>query len=246
MVDLGCMTIPLSGDFNTLLLFTGCLFALTCNYLALSQVTPKGPAIGAGSPDEIVKALGKTMIAQAAWCIIYNNYVGASVLTMLCSGPWKMIDPAKQTGQWTAQVGRFSANKFEQSVVFLPCLWMYAVLVDYETAGALGILYCIQRSVYPFFYTFMGKFTFWFEHLTQIGYTINGTFLLGCLMKGFGYDYIQFAKDNLLLVPVLGWCIGVASLLPGIGPGLPWFALHATMDSRRKAAAEGYTPIKNQ
>jgi len=234
MVRVGCITLPFSGDFNTVFIFTGFAFAILCVCIAVNLVTPKGPAIAAGSPAEIVDALGKTMIAQVVWCIIYYNYVGAAVLCVFTTGPWELIDATKQTDKWSAQVGRFSANQFEQSVVFIPCLWMYAVLIDSETAGALGILYCIQRAIYPFFYVIQGRFTFLFEHITQVGYAINGTFMLGCLMKGFGYNYIEVAKENTILIPVLGTAIGVFTLLPGVGITLPWFALHTSFDRARK------------
>lgn len=235
MVRLGCITLPLSGDFNTILIFAAFAFAIVCNYVALSQVTPKGPAISAGSPDEIVDALGKTMIAQVLWCIIYHNYIGAAVLCVFCSGPWEIIDGQKQTDKWGANASRFSANQFEHAPVFIPCMWMYAVLVDSETAGALGILYCIQRCCYPFFYVVQGRFTLWFEFLTQVGYTVNGTFMLGCLMRASGHDYVHFAKENPVLVPVLGATIGVFTLLPGVGVTLPWFTWHTLADRGRKS-----------
>jgi len=202
-------------------------------------VEPVGPAIAAGGSKEIVDALGKTMIVQAVWCIIYYNYVGASVLTVFTSGPWEMIDKDKQTDKWAAQAGRFSGNQFEQSVVFIPCMWMYAVLVDYETAWVLGVLYLINRAIYPLFYVLHGKFTFWFEHITQMGYAVNGTFMLGCLMTGFGYDFIEYAKSHTMLVPVLGASIGVFTLLPGIGVTLPWFILHTCFDRSRKQGEMG-------
>jgi len=236
MVRVGCITLPFSGDFNTLLIFSGFAIAIISVSVAFNMVTPKGPAIAAGSPEKIVDALGTTMIAQAVWCIIYYNYVGASVLCVFTTGPWEMLDGKKQTEKWSAQIGRFSANQFEQSVVFIPCLWMYAVLVDSETAGALGVLYCIQRAIYPLFYVIQGRFTFWFENITQMGYAVNGTFMLGCLMRGFGYDYITFAQQNGILVPVLGAVIGVFTLLPGVGITLPWFALHTYADRSRKQA----------
>lgn len=242
MVRVGCITLPFSGDFNTLMIFTGFGCACLCTSIAFNRVTPKGPAIAEGSPEKIIDALGKTMIVQAVWCIIYHNYVGASVLTVFTSGPWEMLDKNKQTDKWSAQIGRYSGNQFEQSVVFIPCLWMYAVLVDYETAWALGVLYCIGRAVYPLFYVLQGRFTFWFEHITQVGYAVNGTFMLGCLMRGFGYNYIQYAKEHNFLVPVLGAAIGVFTILPGVGITLPWFAMHTSFDRARKQA-EPYSPM---
>lgn len=243
IVNLGCMKLPFEGPFNTLMIFTGFATACICTTVAFNCVTPKGPALGMGTPDQVIDALGKTMFVQAVWCIIYYNYVGASVLCVFTSGPWEMLDGKKQTDKWAANAGRFSGNQFEQSVVFIPCLWMYAVLVDCETAWALGVLYVIGRALYPFFYVVHGKFTFWFEHITQVGYAVNGTFILGSLMRGAGGDYIQFATDNQILVPILGACLGVFTLLPGVGITLPWFIAHTAMDRQRAKADTSYTSI---
>jgi len=232
-INLGFIKLPLSGPFNTIFIITGFLWACICVTVAFNLVTPKGPALGQGSADKIIDAFGKTMIVQAVWCIIYYNYVGAGVLCIFTAGPWEMIDGKKQTDKWAAQAGRFSGNTFEQSVVFIPCLWMYAGLVDYETAWVLGVLYLIGRAMYPLFYVLHGKFTFWFEHITQVGYAVNGVFMLGSLMRGACGDYIQFAKDQPILVPILGAVLGVFTLLPGIGLTLPWFALHTKMDRSR-------------
>jgi len=245
MVDLGCMKLPFSGPFNTILIFTGFGWACICVTLAFNFVTPKGPALGMGTTEEVVDALGKTMIVQAVWCIIYYNYVGLSVLCVFCSGPWDMIDGKNQTDKWAANAGRFAGNQFEQSVVFIPCLWMYAALVDYETAWPLGVLYVIGRAVYPLFYVLQGKFTMWFEHITQVGYAINGTLILGALMRGAGGNYIQFAKDHNILVPILGACVGVFTLLPGVGITLPWFVAHSAMDRRRARGDATYRSISD-
>merc|ERR1712032_344226 len=198
---------------------------------------------GAGSPEQIVDALGKTMIAQVLWCIIYYNYIGASVLCVFCSGAWEIIDGKKQTDKWTANTSRFSGNTFEHAPVFIPCMWMYAVLVDYETAGCLGMLYCFNRAIYPLFYTLQGRFTMWFENITQTGYAVNGTFMLGCLMRALDYDYVQYAKEHPALVPVLGTVVGVFTLLPGVGITLPWFIWHTLADRKRKAADQ-YAPLQ--
>lgn len=232
-INLGFIKLPLSGPFNTIFIITGFLWACICVTVAFNLVTPKGPALGQGSPDKIIDAFGKTMIVQAVWCIIYYNYIGAQVLCIFTAGPWEMIDGKKQTDKWGATAGRFAGNQFEQSVVFLPCLWMYAGLVDYETAWVLGVLYLIGRAMYPLFYVLQGKFTFWFEHITQVGYAVNGVFMLGSLVRGASGDYIQFAKDQPILVPILGAVLGVFTLLPGIGITLPWFALHTKMDRGR-------------
>merc|ERR1719183_672196 len=133
-------------------------------------------------------------------------------------------------------MSRFAGNQAEHAPVFLPCMWTYAAFCDYETAGALGILYCITRVVYPLFYCIHGRFTFWFEHITQTGYAVNGTFFLGLLMRGLKEDYLTFAKDNQILAPILGAALGVFTLLPGVGVTVPWFTVATYCDRRRKRA----------
>merc|ERR1712187_568167 len=134
-------------------------------------------------------------------------------------------------------MGRFSGNTSEHAPVFIPCMWAYAVLVDSETAGCLGLLYCFNRAIYPLFYVLQGRFTMWFENITQTGYAVNGTFFLGLLMRGLGYDYIGYAKENPVLVPFLGAAIGVFTLLHGVGITIPWFIWHTLADRARKEAS---------
>ena len=239
ILNLGFMKLPFEGDFNTVMIFTG--FASACIWptLFFNIVTPKGPALGelltgVDGAEKMIDALSKTMIVQAVWCIIYYNYIGAQVLGVFLAGPWQMLDGSKQTEKWGPNSARFAGNQFEQSCVFIPCLWMYAVLVDYETAWALGVLYIIGRVLYPLFYVLQGRFTFFFEHITQVGYAINGTFILGALIRGAKCDYIEFAKDHSVLVPILGACLGVFTLLPGVGITVPWFVAHTAMDRKRK------------
>mmetsp|Transcript_77345 Transcript_77345/g.201585 ORF Transcript_77345/g.201585 Transcript_77345/m.201585 type:complete len:248 (+) Transcript_77345:86-829(+) len=236
ILDLGCMKLPFEGDFNTVMIFTGFASACISTTLFFNFVTPKGPALGAGTPEQVVDAFGKTMIVQAVWCIIYYNYVGAQVLGVFLSGPWAMLDGKKQTEKWGANASRFAGNQFEQSCVFIPCLWMYAGLVDYETAWTLGVLYIIGRILYPLFYVVHGRFTFFFEHITQVGYAVNGTFILGALIRGAKWDYVEFAKDHNILTPILGACLGVFTLLPGVGITIPWFIAHTVMDRKRAQA----------
>jgi hypothetical protein len=236
MVRVGFITLPFSGDFNTIFIFTGFLSACVWTTVAFNMVTPKGPALGEGTSEKIIDALGTTMIVQAVWCILYYNYIGAQVLSVFFGGPWEVLDKTKQTDKWNASLGRFSGNQFEQSVVFIPCLWAYAMFVDFETAGALGVLYCINRAIYPLFYVIHGRFTFAFEHITQVGYAVNGTFMLGLIVRGAKWDYIKFADDNQIIVPILGAVVGVFTLLPGIGVTLPWFALFTYADRKRQAA----------
>ncbi|CAK0843583.1 unnamed protein product [Prorocentrum cordatum] len=113
---------------------------------------------------------------------------------------------------------------------------MYAGLVDYETAWTLGVLYIIGRILYPLFYVVHGRFTFFFEHITQVGYAVNGTFILGALIRGAKWDYVEFSKDHNILTQILGACLGVFTLLPGVGITIPWFIAHTVMDRKRAQA----------
>mmetsp|Transcript_67567 Transcript_67567/g.135723 ORF Transcript_67567/g.135723 Transcript_67567/m.135723 type:complete len:245 (-) Transcript_67567:172-906(-) len=236
MVRLGFITLPLSGDFNSIFIFTGLFIAITLTTITFNLVTPKGPALAAGTPEQIIDALGKVLVAQSLWCIIYYNYIGAQVLCIFFTGPWQVFDSKKHTDKYAANASRFSGNTMEHAPVFIPCMWAYAMFVDYETGGALGILYCANRAIYPLFYVLQGRFTFWFENITQTGYAVNGTFILGMLLRAAKVNVALYAMDNRVTIPILGSILGVFMLLPGIGLTVPWFVAHTVADRKRQAA----------
>merc|ERR1712086_991721 len=101
-------------------------------------------------------------------------------------------------------------------------LWTYTLFVDYSTGAALGFLYLAARLLYPLYYISQRGFTLKFESCTQIGYGVNGVLFLGTLYQGAGGDWAQFAKDNQILAPILGFLAGSFALLPGL-PLLPLY-----------------------
>eukprot|EP00301_Raphidiophrys_heterophryoidea_P026261 c9021_g1_i2.p1 GENE.c9021_g1_i2~~c9021_g1_i2.p1 ORF type:complete len:145 (-),score=33.44 c9021_g1_i2:76-510(-) len=62
----------------------------------------------------------------------------------------KFIPPYYSTEKRMLCADRTAANMLEQLPPFLVSMWMYAVFVDANVAGYLGLAYTAIRSFYPF------------------------------------------------------------------------------------------------
>lgn len=243
-IDLGCVKVPFEGPFNFALAFGGIFFGLAMVTLVFNVVDVKGPAVIAleTSPlkpyvnvQDLIDNCGKTMVATSIWCLMYYNYLGIAVQTVFLIHVFEMFTKDDVTDKFGPNAGRFAGNMMEQSPVFLTAMWTYTLLVDYETGGALGLLYIFGRALYPFFYMACHQFTFWFEFNTQIGYGVNGVFMLGILVNGMGGDWAEWANDNQILAAIVGFLLGSCGPFPGI-PLTPLYTfIHYKCDRRFKA-----------
>jgi len=193
-----------------------------------------GPAVLAKDGAELTNKLKVTIGVTAAWMIMYYNYVGIQVLTIFATGPLEIHSSEDVTDKYSSNAARFAGNMFEQSVVFLPGLWLYSMFCDSGTGGWLGVLYIIARGIYPFYYMAHGRFTFWFENCTQIGYGVVGTYFLGALFIACGGNWSEWSGDNKILAPILGFLAGSFAVLPGIPLTIPYTYAHYKFENARK------------
>jgi hypothetical protein len=203
----------------------------TLSVTSAGKLDPFGNCIAG---KEFIDAVAKSVLVTALWMICYNNYIGIAVMSVLTKGPWEVIDGNKLTDQFSNVASRFSGNRLEHAPVFLTTLWLYTLFCDYETAWCLGMVYIVSTAQYPFMYMMKGRFTFWFEVCTQLGYGVNGCYILGLLVQGTGNNWAKFANDNQIVAAILGFLVGTQSLLPGIPLTLPYLFVHWKMDQKRK------------
>jgi len=236
-VNLGFMKIPFEGPLNHAMLLGGIVWACFWVTLVFNIADMKGPAVYATNGVEFSKHCQKTILVTVLWCGLYYNYVGTQLLSIFTRTAWEMYDEKDVTEKQVPNAARFAGNMFEQSCVFLPALWMYTLFCDYETGWALGVLYLVSRLYYPFMYMIFRSFTFWFEFCTQIGYGVNGLFLLGCFYQACGKEWVVWAKDNQIGAGIAGYFVGCFITL-GV-PLAPIYAfIHYKLDNKvaRKAA----------
>ena len=84
--------------------------------------------------------------------------------------------------------------------------------------------------MYTFYYMVNHKFTFWFESCTQIGYSVNGVFILGFLYTATGGAWLGWAASNKIAAPICGYCLGSFAILPGIPLTVPYLVAHYKFD----------------
>lgn len=242
MVKLGCMTIPFEGPFNHLLLLGGMAWAILVITLTFKFTEKMGPAIN--QTNGLLDNVNSAIIVTCAWCIVYYNYLGIGAMCVFVLNVWEMVSKKDVTEKFGANASRFSGNMFEQSPVFLCGLWMYTLFCDYQTGWTLGVLYVVSRCLYPFYYMASGQFTFWFESCTQIGYGVNGVFILGSLWKAFGGNWLEFAQESPISAALLGFVTGSFALVPGIPFGIPYLFIHYKYDNARaRAGTETFREI---
>lgn len=238
-VDLGCLKLPFDGPYNHTLVCFALLWACALNVVVFNLSTIKGPAVNVAN-TELIGACGGTIIVTVAWCLLYYNYISVAVVGFFGKDVWEMYTGKDVTPKYGQIASRFAGNMMEHSVVFMVNLWMYTMFADYSTGWTFGVLYLSARALYPFFYMYHRQFTFWFEFCTQIGYGCCGLWMLGALVSACGGDWAQYATDNPIVAPVLGFLVGSFALLPGI-PFAPIYAfIHYKMDNKiaRQAAAK--------
>merc|ERR1711988_839864 len=234
---LGFLTIPTEGDFHIGKFVFGVLWACMWVTIVFNLADIKGPAVYL-SGTKLKEACANTLIVTAVWILMYYNYVGVQVAAIFFGGPFEIWNGKEDVSEkFAPNAARFAGNMFEQSVAFLPALWMYTLFCDHETGGFLGALYMVSRGLYPFYYIIFGKFTLWFESCTQIGYGTVGTFCFGVLYQAaLGKEWGKFADENQVLVPILGFWIGSFATLPGIPLTIPYLFIHYKIDRARIAA----------
>lgn len=141
-----------------------------------------------------------------------------------------------------SNAGRFSANSQEHAVVFMTTLWLYTVFVDASSAGVLGIMYVIQRAIYPFIYMIEGQFTFRFEYVTQVGYGLTGSMLLGIFVTCMGSNWVELVTNAPYLYPIFGFATGSFILFPALPLGIIYAFAHFKIH-RCLHADTGYTIV---
>lgn len=242
-LNLGFMKIPFEGDFNHGKFVVGIVFACISVVTMFNGAEINGPAIiltGKGKNGSInlnsqVENVREALLVTAIWCIMYYNYVGVQVLTIFTQVAYEMYGPEDVTDKFRSNAARFAGNMFEQSPVFLWVFWTYVLFVDYGTGWCLGVLYLIQRALYPFYYIIIRRFTFDFENNTQIGYGVNGTLIFGLLWNGAGGNFAAWAKDNNIVAPIIGYFIGCFITL-GVPYGTILTFIHYKRDHAVKMA----------
>lgn len=242
IIDLGFMKLPFEGDLNLAKLFVGIACGIAATVLVFSQCDLKGPALLLSGQD-FMNAISNTVIVSVCWMIIYYNYVGCSVLALFC-GPavFNLYENEDVTDKFGPNASRFAGNMFEHAPMFFVGLWMYTLFADYESGAYLGVLYIFRLVTYPLYYMTNHKFTFWFETNTQIGYGVVGCFMLGCLYQAMyqasGSHWVDYAGDNKMWAPFLGFLVGSWSFVPGIPITPIYMFLHYKFDRMFKAKEE--------
>lgn len=235
--DLGFMKIPLSGDFNHILLCGGIAWGLIVVTVVTALSGKKGPAVDQTTGHELTDACSNSILVTSLWCVLYMNYIGIQVMAIFMKGVWEMITDQDVTEKFAPNASRFAGNTLEQFPIFLPALWMYTLFCDSNTGANLGFLYLFSRAMYPLFYIANGKFTFWFEFCTQIGYGVNGVLVLGSLFQSLGGDWIGFLRDAPIVAPILGFLFGTLAMVPGLPLGPLYAYIHYKVDHARALKA---------
>mmetsp|Transcript_31867 Transcript_31867/g.58359 ORF Transcript_31867/g.58359 Transcript_31867/m.58359 type:complete len:246 (-) Transcript_31867:47-784(-) len=233
MVDLGCMKIPLSGNFSMVLATGGILWGCLLVTLVFCLSEQTGPAVYKETGKEFAEACSSTLLVTCVWCLIYYNYLGVAVMCVFCGNAFEMFDPNKDvTDKFGTIAGRFQGNMFEQAPVHLLGLWMYTLFVDYTTGANLGALYIVGRIIYPFFYMVNRQFTMWFEFCTQIGYGVNGVFIIGTAAQAAGWDWIGWAKGAPIAAAITGFFCGSLAVFPALPLGPLYTFIHYKYDHK--------------
>merc|ERR1712187_131838 len=104
-------------------------------------------------------------------------------------------------------------------------------------------MYMCRCVAYPFCYIIIGKFNLWFEWVTQLGYGVNGVYMLGILLNGIvgtkqegkgGAEWASWSKDNNILAPLLGFLLGSFMIFPFGNPVSIFYAfVHYKVDHAR-------------
>jgi len=235
-ISLGCMKLPFEGDLNMGIVATGILFGLGVVTLVFNLVSESGPAMlaqtgGAVTMQAVLDACSSSVVVTVAWCIMYYNYIGTAVLGTFGNSMFEMFTDEDVTDKYGPIASRFSGNMMEQSLPFLLGLWMYTLFVDYNQAKWLGITYLVARGLYPLMYIVNGKFTHWFEFLTQPGYGVVGVLLLGSFIQAVGGNWKDWGSFG---APICGFLFGSLAIFPALPLGLPYAVLHYMVDSNRR------------
>jgi hypothetical protein len=249
MVNLGFMELPLTGPMGFVHacggMFVGAAATIGVIMYALSQhPVLLGPAIDVKSIS-IREACNGAILASCGWIIVYYNMVGANVVLVMCTGPWKMIPADKVDMQkFMSAPPRFSGNSAEHAVVFMTALWMYTIFVDATTGGILGMAYVIQRAIYPWCYMLFGGFTFYFEYVTQAGYGFIGVMVVGSIVNATGGDWVGLLTKQPAMYAFMSWLAAELSLLPALPLGVFYAPMHYALHRCLHFQGEGYSQVK--
>jgi len=228
--DLGCMKLPFEGPLNLAIIAAGMVWGIVVITLVYNLVDYKGPAVLQTGQD-FIDACGSPILVTVVWMIMYYNYLSSAVWCIFANKLFEMYTDEDVTNKFIPNVGRWAGNMSEQALVFLGSMWMYCIFVDYGTGYWLGMLYCLVRALYPFFYIAFNQFVAWFEFITQVGYGINGVFMLGSVVTAMGGHWHQYGTYT---APILGWCFGSLTLFPGLPLAPLYTFIHYKVDSSRK------------
>lgn len=244
-VSLGPAKLPFEGDLNLAGISAGAAFGAVMTALAFNYEAPQGPgldSIGADS-KQFIAVMWKTILASVLWCVVYQSLVGVTIGTNMNIHMLELYKSTDVTDKYASNASRFPGRTMEQAPLFLVSLWSYSLVCDSVTGGNLGLLYALVTALYPLGYIYCGRFTFWFEFLTQPGYGVCGTFMLGliivavCSPGAAGNAWISYVNNTGALAPVLGWLFGFCNISPF--PLNPYAALvgllhYKTDNARRK------------
>mmetsp|Transcript_25068 Transcript_25068/g.50846 ORF Transcript_25068/g.50846 Transcript_25068/m.50846 type:complete len:247 (-) Transcript_25068:323-1063(-) len=227
------MRIPFSGPFNMLHAGGGIVLGIIINIAAVQFTLSHyngnliGPAVKA---EDVADACRLPMLATVGWCLVYWNMIGANVCCIFGINAFEAIPKDKvNLPDFTNVAGRFAGNSAEHAAVFLAATWMGAMFVDASSAGVLGCCYVVQRIIYPWVYMVQGAFTMKFEYCTQMGYGFIGQMLLGCVVQGFGGDWVDWVRQGPIRVAIYGFLFGSLALFPALPLGGPYAAIHYWM-----------------
>eukprot|EP00930_Biecheleria_cincta_P013660 TRINITY_DN12070_c0_g1_i1.p1 TRINITY_DN12070_c0_g1~~TRINITY_DN12070_c0_g1_i1.p1 ORF type:complete len:256 (-),score=17.30 TRINITY_DN12070_c0_g1_i1:402-1169(-) len=248
MPDLGCMRFEMTGPQGFVHALGGMTVGWVVTVIAFQVCLSMYPVLAgpAADAEQFSLACRMPMLATAAWCFVYYNMIGANVISQFAIHIVKMIPPPMVNfPQYTNISARFSGNSAEHAPVFLTSLWLYTVFVDSSSAGVIGFFYVAQRLLYPFIYMVRGEFDFYFEYITQIGYGMIGTLLLGVVVQGTGGEWVSLVTANPVLYATLGFVTGSFPLFPGL-PFAPLYAylhykIHRAFHSKPPATLETAT-----
>lgn len=137
----------------------------------VSFTTPSGPM------TSLELARGPVLVT-VFWIWAFYNCIGAQLGV-------KMGDKGDAKACLIAE--RSLMNTLEQSVAFLPLLWMYAACIDAAVATSVGGFYVAMRMCYPLAYSFYGGFSMLCEFITQPNYACINFFAASLVCFGLGH-----------------------------------------------------------
>ena len=130
--------------------------------------------------------LGNVVLATAGFALLNCVFVALQMQTKIVSGVkdggnFDRFDYSLGNGLY--KMGdRTLLNLQEQIVLYLPCMWCYALFCgNAERAGNLGLVWLVFRIFYPLLWSFKGKWNLWVELSTQPSYAICNWYIFHML-----------------------------------------------------------------